>query len=239
MRLHRFLVKQQISESNTIVIKDQDLINQIRNVFRFKTGSELIIFNGDGYDYRCQITKFDKDFMDLQVLVKMPNIISKRKIVLLQSIIKKDHFEWVVEKATELGVTDIYPVVSERSEKKSLNIERLHKIAKEASEQSGRGDVPSISDILSLNEVLAMDFIKQYKVMVLDPKGKPYNKIDLATSVGGDAAIFIGPEGGWSDRELEMFQDQGLNVVSIGERVLRAETATVAILAILGLTVKD
>jgi 16S rRNA (uracil1498-N3)-methyltransferase len=231
MRLHRFFTDQRLSESPKIVISNPKTINQIKNVFRFKTGSELILFNGDGCDYKCKITNFDRDFLDLEIVSKTTNLISKRKVVLLQSIIKKDNFEWVVEKTTELGVTDIYPIISERSEKKSLNIDRLHKIATEASEQSGRGDVPNIFEILSLNDSLALNLIKQCNTIILDPSGKRYNKTDLSDFESSDVAIFIGPEGGWSDRELEIFKKQGLNIVSVGERILRAETATIAILA--------
>jgi 16S rRNA (uracil1498-N3)-methyltransferase len=153
-----------------------------------------------------------------------------RKIFLFQSIIKKDKFEWVVEKATELGVTDIVPVLAERSEKKDLNIERLRKIAIEASEQCGRGDVPMISTARrGLDECLTTDCQK----MVLHLEGENFITAKRSLEEGdGPIGVFIGPEGGWSPDEVEMFHKNNVPIYSLGKQVLRAETAAIATLSL-------
>ena len=156
-----------------------------------------------------------------------------REIWLCAALVKKDNFEWIAEKATELGVTRIVPIVSERSEKKSLNMERLERIVIEASEQSGRGTVPMIDPIMSLDE--AVKHIKfsfgsgPREVMVFHTEGDPFqgDTLDKEKPV----AVFIGPEGGWSEKEVELFHAESIPVKCLGKQVLRAETAVVAALS--------
>ena len=116
MRLHRFYVKTPISESR-FDVSDRDLIHQWRTVFRYNVGSQVILFDGNGIDYLCIITSLRNLGATVEVVEKMQNI-SKPKINLwlCVGLIKKDNFELVVEKATELGVTHIVPVLCERSE---------------------------------------------------------------------------------------------------------------------------
>jgi 16S rRNA (uracil1498-N3)-methyltransferase len=143
--------------------------------------------------------------------------------------VKKDTFEWITEKATELGVTDVVPVIAERSEKKNLNEERLKKISVEASEQSGRGDVPIVHPIISLEE--AMEKVKQdgMQTVVFHLEGDTFHTAFFDKN--NDLAVFIGPEGGWSEREVEMFHTNGFAVRSLGDQVLRSETAVIAALS--------
>jgi 16S rRNA (uracil1498-N3)-methyltransferase len=147
-------------------------------------------------------------------------IVPKRNIILYQSLIKKDKMEWVVEKATELGVSKIVPIVSERSEKKGFNIERAKKIAVEASEQCGRADVSEISEVTDLNEVLE----NCNNPIIFDKSGSTFDP-SLIYKNHNTVSIFIGPEGGWTEKELELFKQKGASVFSLGSLTLRAETA--------------
>ena len=155
---------------------------------------------------------------------------------LIAALIKKDNFEWIIEKATELGVTGIIPVISERSEKKSLNMERGNKILVEASEQSGRVTLPQLKNPQSLAEVIqsvTQADEEKMNLISIDPEGKPWPKSGFGQFDSKPAGIFVGPEGGWSDRELEMFKEAGIAIYSIGSQVLRAETAAVAVSSLL------
>ena len=202
MRLHRFHINAPIS-SETFDIADRDLIHQWRTVFRYNVASQVILFNGDGYDYLVMITSLRNLGATVEVYKKMKNRNNpKMDITLCVGVIKKDNFEWVVEKATELGVSRIIPVLCERSEKKNLNMERLQKIAVEASEQSGRGDVPTISLITELAAALESDGLS--KKVFLNPDGE-YIGDFLAKNNSRDLAVFIGPEGGWSERKVKQF----------------------------------
>ncbi len=222
MRLHRFYVNEEIERTKT-VIKDEQLIHQWRDVFRYNVGSEVILFDGGGMEYDAVIEKMNNREAELRLVSERKGITSGKRITLYQSLIKKDKMEWVVEKATELGVSKIVPIVSERSEKKSLNLERVRKIAIEASEQCGRANVPEMWKVVSLEEALK----NCNNVVVFDPSGATPPSAPFFTKDRGETQIFIGPEGGWTEKELELFKQEGAQVLSLGPLTLRAETAVV------------
>ena len=222
MRLHRFYVDKPITDE-TFDVNDRDLIAQWRSVFRYNVGSQVVLFDGSGVDYLCMIT-------------------SLRNLGATVSIIKKDNFELVVEKATELGVLHIVPILCDRSEKKNINMERLQKIAIESSEQSGRGDVPVIHEIINLSMLLMskspFDIMPKEKIVLqLNSRyiGDFLEKQPLEASSGRmtKLAVFIGPEGGWSDNELKDFALHNIPSVSLGHQILRTETASIAVSSLL------
>jgi 16S rRNA (uracil1498-N3)-methyltransferase len=243
MRLQRFYVAggepSKFSEGVFDVV-DENLVNQLKRVFRFKIGNEIIVFNGDGQDHECFIKGFKKDRVFLQINKSYPSrFIPSRGIWLCASIIKKDHFEWIVEKATELGVSNIIPILSDRSEKKSLNMERLLKIIVEASEQSGRGNIPTICPIMELGK--AIEYVKPgfaeprevkpepREVLAFHTEWEPFR--DMVLDKEKSIALFIGPEGGWSEKEVDLFHEKEVPMKSLGKQVLRAETAAIAALS--------
>ena len=228
MRMHRFFIEQEIPESGEIIVADKDLIHQWQKVFRLKTGDRVIIFDGTGSDYVLEFVSLDRNNPVLRIIEKKLNQnIPKKEIHLFQSVIKKDKFEWVLEKGTELGVSYFHPIISKRSEKKSINFERAHKIIKEASEQSGRGDLPHMEELANLEDALNNDFVS----IAFHPTGNKFNKNDFEKEK--IMGIFIGPEGGWSEKELEIFKEKGVKIFSIGRQILRTETAAVAISSLL------
>lgn len=242
MRLHRFFVDQEIGAQTEITIDSAELVNQVRRVFRLKKGDSIVVFNGTGFDYECKIDGFgEKSNMDIDSVIRLlvsgsekSRYSPKRALFLCAAIVKKDTFEWITEKATELGVTDIIPIAAERSEKKHLNEARLRKIAIEASEQSGRGTTPMVHAIMGQGEAAA--FLKKenpdIECVAFHTEGAR-----IGEQLGPDRnnskplAIFIGPEGGWSDDELDLFHKNKIPVVCLGPQVLRAETAAIAALS--------
>jgi 16S rRNA (uracil1498-N3)-methyltransferase len=226
MKLQRFYVAGKIPSQGVFGVTDKNLVHQLKNVFRLRTGDKVIMFNGDGQDNECLIQGFQKDKVELEIQAsRSSRYISTQDIWLCVAIVKKDTFEWIAEKATELGVSHIIPVLSERSEKKSLNMERLEKIVIEASEQSGRGTIPTIHPVVTLAE--AVDQVKGLDVIVAfhtEGELSQGDTSDKAKSI----ALFIGPEGGWSEREVELFHKENVSVKSLGKQVLRAETAAIA-----------
>jgi 16S rRNA (uracil1498-N3)-methyltransferase len=233
MRLHRFYINQDINPNTQVLIQKQDVIHQMRRVFRLKKDDSVIVFNGTHFDYECKIDEIN----DKSTIVSVRNVSRSpsqpsREIYLYAALVKKDTFEWIVQKATELGVTKIIPVLSERSEKKSVNKARLEKIAIEASEQSGRGSIPVIEEVRGFEDALERLEVKGQtaKVIAFHTEGERLNpRIDLGKDES--VACFIGPEGGWSDHEIEMFHTHGIPVRSLGDQVLRAETAVVSALS--------
>ncbi len=226
MRLHRFFIKTPITEQK-IVIDDEDLLHQWRNVFRYNTGTELLVFNGDGKEYRTVIERIANREVVLEIVEEREGIDCSSGPILYQALIKKDNMEWIVQKATELGVSKIVPILSERSEKKGFNLERARKIAVEASEQCGRADVPVIEDS---QELLDVGFDKNILTVAFDRSGLPIDG-KLVSKDYNLTTIFIGPEGGWSEREIEKFKEAKVEIFSLGELTLRAETAAVVALS--------
>ena len=233
MRLHRFFCPEPVGNRTELSIRSSALVNQLRRVFRLKIGEEIVIFDGSGSDYKAAIARFDgADCVVLEHLSPSPSrYMPKQKIYLAAALIKKDHFEMVAEKATELGVTDIVPLIAERSEKKALNPERLQKIITEASEQSGRGDVPKLHEVMPLSDFLAKLEKTEPKPtsLVFDPEGEVWSP--SAGGLSGPAVVFVGPEGGWSPSELDLFHSNSAKMISLGRQVLRAETAVIAALS--------
>lgn len=222
MRLHRFYVQQPLGEE--VVIDNVSLIRQWSKVFRYKEADSVILFNGDGKDYTYSIAEINQKQSTLTHVSRAVSFLPSRKVSLYVSIIKKDNFELVVQKATELGISKIIPILSARSEKKNLNMDRLQTIAVESAEQSFRGNVPEISEITTLHE--AIKSVEGEPVYILSMTGKRFEKnLEIANR---GANLFIGPEGGWTMEELGLFATNGALEVSITSTVLRAETAAIA-----------
>lgn len=231
MRLHRFYVSQPLGEE--VVINDVSLGNQWMNVFRYSIGDFVILFNGDGYDYTYSLLSLSKKSCSLIRTKQSSYYGKKRALTLCLSLIKKDLFELAVQKATELGVTRIIPIVSTHSQIKNISHERLQKIVIEASEQCGRGDIPIIAATTDLHTTLYELTDTEYPVL-LQMGGTPL--YDVHTKKGGkEVVLFIGPEGGWSKEDITLMKDMGIPNYSLGETVLRAETAAIVAVAVLNL----
>ena len=134
-----------------------------------------------------------------------------------------------MEKATELGVAQICPVIADRSEVKKFNLPRAKEIVREAAEQSGRGNLPALYEPMELQNVFKEYTF--YKNLAFDPSGEAFQKKEWGAEE--KLGCFIGPEGGWSARELTVFRERGIPVCSLGSPTLRAETAAVAVTALL------
>lgn len=221
MKIHRFFTPEHIQAHSTFRSEDGDFIHQLKDVFRMKRGEKVVLFDGTGYEYEATIellTKKEAMFLVGEGIEKEDKGSGAH---LFLSIIKKDNFELAIEKATELGVTTITPVIAERSQYKSIRQDRLQKIIKEAAEQCGRVTLPNITPELSLEETL-----EQYPdITVLD--------IDGQEGEIGTKNILVGPEGGWSDKERALFEERSVAIKSLPFNTLRAETAVIAAIALL------
>lgn len=227
MKLQRFFVDNELKEENEVIITDADFVHQIFHVFRKKAGDEIILLDNSGFEYLAEITSLNKKEVNVKILNKkeVENIL-KNEVILFASLIKKDKFEWVLEKCTELGISKFVPVISERSEKKGLNIERARKIIKEASEQSERGFMPEICEPVSLDEATKE---LNCEAIALHLTGESFNTEQLKS--GAKVGLFIGPEGGWGEKDIAIFEKNNIPLVTLGAQVLRAETASMAVCA--------
>jgi len=229
MKQHRFFIEQELQNTDEVILTDRDVIHQMKDVLRLRVGDPVILLDGTGTVFHGRV----------KILLKKESIISKEKIKkvsrknemrvhLYASLIKKDKFEWVLQKATELGVSEITPIISERTEKLHINYERAHKIIREAAEQSERIDLPVLHETVTLQG--AVENCETYMV-ALHMDGAMLPVAQLRET--GDVALFVGPEGGWGETDMKQFEQHNVPVCSLGETVLRAETASVAVLSLL------
>jgi 16S rRNA (uracil1498-N3)-methyltransferase len=229
MKLHRFYFEEKIGDRTILTLSHPDVIHQLRRVFKFRQGDEIILFDNSGYEFYSKIITLEKDACVIQVIQKNNSSFNpKKNLTLVQSIVKKDNFEWILEKGTELGISNFFPIVSQRSEKKDLNIKRLRKILKEASEQSGRTILPEIQEPASLESVVEKILVDEDTAMiVLDPGESNSLSLKLSEIEEKKIYLFIGPEGGWTNPELNFLTQKGARVFTLGKQVLRAETAAI------------
>ena len=240
MRLHRFFVQEQLRNKKEVLIREDGLIHQLKDVFRLRSGDRLTLLDNSGFEYLAEITELAKNGAEMKILESnIAENVPEREVWMFAALVKKDNFEWIVEKGTEIGISHFVPVLSERSEKKNLNQERIRKIIKEASEQSGRGIMPELHGMLKFDEIFGFSQKNNVKIIAFNPEGEKFSAVEtvrhqkaLNSSLkvpSEPIGILIGPEGGWSDREIEAFKAHGVPLYSLGKQILRAETAAIVI----------
>ena len=215
MRIDRFFIQDTIGDVQKINVTDEQVIHQWRKVLRYSPGVEMDLCDNSGFVYRGTLLNFDNG-AEVEITDKKEGIVTK-DFILYMAVIKKDNFELVVQKATELGVTKIVPVLADFSPKLNLRFDRLAKIVREASEQSERAIMPEISEVMRFEDALNGAPGKSVVLMARQVGERP-EKVE---------ALFVGPEGGWSEKEIEAFEEKRIGGVSLGETVLRAETAAI------------
>lgn len=205
---------------------DGMLAHQLRDVLKMKKGEHIRLFNTEGKEALCIIDVISKKELLLRVERVEEKPLPAGRRHLFCAVLKKDNFELVVQKATEVGITDIHPIITERTVKQGLRFDRLERIAVEATEQSGRMRVPTVHDIEELDDAIKTADALNGNVLVLDMSAET---IQSALSKKAETvSVFIGPEGGWSEKERSTSEKRnGWKVVSLGDGVYRAETAAI------------
>ena len=235
----KFFVNPEDVSEDTIIIKGAD-VNHIKNVLRLPIGKEILINDRQGHDYECIIKEIHAEIVTAQIIQASDNSTEPAvDTVLFQSLVKGEKMEFVIQKSVEIGVTKIVPLMTKRcvvkleSESKMNNkIARWQKIAESAAKQSKRGIVPEIMMPMSFKEAL------EYSKETLDCGCIPYENEssyhireylrDLDVQSLG---IFIGPEGGFTEEEVDLAMKYDIQSITLGKRILRSETAGLVTLA--------
>lgn len=238
---HFFVEPYQIQDKR-IIINGNDF-NHIKNVLRMKIGEEISVSNGiDDNEYRCEVAEFTEDEVICTLrFIKENGVELPAKIYLFQGLPKADKMELIIQKAVELGVYEIIPVSTKRAvvklddKKAKSKIQRWQGISEAAAKQSKRGIIPFVHDVMSMKEAIA--YAEQ-----MDAKAIPYELAEgmeatrlflTETEKASSIAIFIGPEGGFAEEEIELAMANKIMPISLGKRILRTETAGLTILSIL------
>ena len=241
--MQRFFVEphQIDEEAHQIHITGSD-VNHISNVLRMKTGEELWISDGSKYEYRCIIESFEPDEVLLHIVYSQePEYELPCRIYLFQGLPKADKMELIIQKAVELGAYEIIPVETKRcvvkldGKKSAKKTARWQQIAESAAKQSKRMLIPNVHEVLTFREALKYAESMDVRLVPYElARGMQETKEILAgIEPGQSVGIFIGPEGGFEEKEIEAAIEGGAKPITLGRRILRTETAGLAILSVL------
>jgi 16S rRNA (uracil1498-N3)-methyltransferase len=231
--MYRFYIAQKITDRET-TLTDIEQVHHMRDVLRLKAGDKTAIFDNEGNEYLCEISVMDKKLVILLVKGHKPARPQKWRLTIACAIPKRSKMDNIVDKLSQLGVDAIIPLETERAvvkleEKQETRLSRWRKIALSAAEQSRRSTLPDISRIMSLKELLAEAGNYELRLIPTLAGNRKTVKEALAGSVPNRILAVIGPEGDFTEREIEQAVSAGFIPISLGDTILRVETAAIAI----------
>ena len=230
------------TENNRAYITGEDY-NHLKNVLRMKEGEEIsLTVPGDGNEYRCAISSFTDDTVELTLLfVKECDVELPCEITVYQALPKADKMELIITKAVELGAARIVPVATTRAvvkldeAKAAKKVTRWNSISEAAAKQSKRAYIPEVSRVMTMKEALNDCENFEHKIIpyeLADPTSMEQTRQAIRSiTPGSKVAVFIGPEGGFTKEEMEMAIQSGFTPVTLGHRILRTETASLVVLS--------
>lgn len=239
--MHRFFIQHSQIQEKRLYVEGGD-VNHIKNVLRMKHGDQVMISDGEGMQYLCTLEAFESGLVWFEIVdAWKENRELPSKLYLFQGLPKSDKMELIIQKATELGVYELIPTVTGRTvvkldEKKAQKkTVRWNAIAESAAKQSGRSRIPQVREAMTFSEALA--YAGDLDVLLI-----PYEKAEGMEATrqavegirpGQSVGIFIGPEGGFEEAEVEQAMACGALPVTLGRRILRTETAGFVVLSML------
>jgi 16S rRNA (uracil1498-N3)-methyltransferase len=251
MRLHRFYSGPE-GVAGSVLVLPPDESRHLSQVLRLKPGDEVLLFDGRGNEYRCKVLDTGKEGAKVEVLEPIDHSLeSPLNLTLGQALAKGDKFDLIVQKATELSVTAIVPLTTERADVRLSNeqaerrVERWRRISLESLKQCGRSKLVEIASPASLGEFLGQlrpgtSAPGDAVTLVCNERGGISIRDALAEAANPPSVtVLIGPEGGWDDGELELVEREGCRFVTLGPRILRMETAAIVALALIQERVGD
>ena len=245
--MHRFFVEPSQIGEKEIVITGPD-VNHIRNVLRMRAGEELLAADGQGSEYRCILRELQDSEIRAEICRKLSGSAElPSRITLFQGLPKSDKMDLIIQKCVELGVFRIVPVTTKRTvvkldaKKEESRRKRWTAVSESAAKQSGRGIIPEIAGVQSFRE--AVEEAGELDVCLI-----PYEKAEnmartreilSGIPAGASIGVFIGPEGGFEEEEVREAMEAGARPITLGRRILRTETAGMAVLAMLGYLLEE
>lgn len=219
-----------------------DEARHLREALRLKTGDEVYVFNGEGKEFLSRIEESRRDVARLQIIreVEPARSESQLQLTLALALLKGEKFDLVVQKATELGVTNIVPVMTRHADIRlrdeadaAKRVTRWQRIGMEAAKQSGRAVVPTVASVIAFTSLIETPGGSN-RLMFSERDGQSLQQIKQHLGAGANQmTALVGSEGGWSDEEIAAARAGGWNIVTLGGRTLRAETAAIAVTALL------
>lgn len=242
MTHRRFYARPEAIDKGFITLA-ADESRHLRDVLRLNISDEVFVFDGEGTEYACVITETGRGKsparLEVREKVAPPSPESKLSLTLAVALLKGEKFDLVVQKATELGVNRVIPVTTARADVRlrdasdsARRVTRWHRLAIEASKQSGRARIPVIDSPMTFSSLLEIEKPNDKCVMFSERQGRGLVEVFAEANPQSLIAV-VGPEGGWEDDEIGQARDAGWEIVTLGGRTMRAETAAIAITALL------
>jgi 16S rRNA (uracil1498-N3)-methyltransferase len=236
--MRRFFIDKKNISAGTVIIKGEEA-HHIKDVIRLRTGDRFLGFDGEGNTYTLRIIKL-KDYIEAEIEKVTKRELVIPKILLACALPKKNKIEYIIEKATELGVAEIVPMITERtivkiSEKeKAAKQKRWEKIALEASKQCARNTLPKIYEPTNLKEAIKKIEVLGYRKKIIPClcEGTRYLN-EVISKDTEEAAVVVGPEGGFTRNEIDFARENGFESVSLGPLILKVDTACLYTLSVL------
>jgi 16S rRNA (uracil1498-N3)-methyltransferase len=236
--MRRFYAAPEQFKENSVQLSLEES-RHLRDVLRLRAGDEVYIFDGAGKEFHCRVTETGKgkSVAELELIgeVAPPSPESPLNLTLAIALLKGEKFDLVIQKATELGVTVIIPLQTKRSDIKLKNgedankkLERWRRVALEAAKQCGRAVVPEISSPVNFAEFAVAKNDDRTVVLFAERGGENFGELKAEK-----ITAIVGPEGGWDDDELSLAANNGVRIITLGGRILRAETAGIVVTALL------
>jgi 16S rRNA (uracil1498-N3)-methyltransferase len=237
MQRHRFYAPPSQIAGPHITL-DPDESHHLTRVLRLAPGAPAFAFDGEGNESECEVARVGKGAAELRVVARLGGEVeSPLELTLGQALVKGDKFDWVVQKAVELGVTRVVPLAAEHSEirkaaGRELRLPRWRRVALEATKQCGRRRLVEITEAESFEKFCATREV-DLRVILSERGGRGLRELAAARENVISVALAVAPEGGWSDEELRTAEAHGLTPVFLGPRTLRTETAAIAAVALI------
>lgn len=238
--MYQFFVDSSQIQDKRIIITGSD-VNHIKNVLRLQPGEEIAVKNGvDDREYRCGIEEFTQDSVICTLrFIREEGVELPSKIYLFQGLPKADKMELIIQKSVELGVFEVIPLAVKRcvvkldEKKAAAKVKRWQGIAEAAAKQCRRGIIPTVSEPMSMREAAAYARQMDVRVIPYELAGDMAHTKEIIEAIrpGQSVAVFIGPEGGFEQSEVEEALAADIMPVTLGKRILRTETAGLAVLS--------
>lgn len=229
MELRRFYVNKNDISDNIITLSGDEFLH-LSKVLRLKVGFKVIICANDGFEHNCTISFIDKDSATLIVDTKIKVEDKKNSLTLFCGLLKNNKLDFAIQKAVELGIDEIYPFVSQNTAETKINIIRANKIALESAKQCGSSYLTMIRDLVGFDDIINM--FSDYDTVIFCYEKEKYNRIKDIQFEGKKIALVVGSEGGFQPEEVELVKIKNVKVVTLGKRILRAETADIVAVAL-------
>ncbi len=230
-------------EGDTVSISDESHVHHLKDVLRLSLGDEIVLFDDSGYEYMASIASIGRNEVSLSIKSKQRAETRTLNLSIACAIPKHSRMDDIIDKLTQLGIDRIIPMETEHvvvrlsDSQKLERLSRWRKIAQSAAEQSQRHVLPVIEPITGLAQVIAQSIVYDLKLMPTLPGTKPLK--EALSSKKSNIMVLIGPEGDFSPVEIKMAKEHGFELISLGDNVLRVDTAAIAVASFIELCLSD